>query len=107
LAETRPDRKQRGGSIDKAWEDRVRLKIQSSKIVNRLIDFVNGKIKLEPHQVTAGVALARKVLPDLSSAENKTTLDVHFVARIPDKAESVETWQDKWWSGKPSQPKPH
>jgi hypothetical protein len=62
-------RKLRGGSIDIEWEEKTRRKIQSSMIVNRLIDHTNGQIKLEPAQVTAAIALMRKVLPDLAASE--------------------------------------
>jgi hypothetical protein len=56
----RPRRKLRGGSIDIEWEEKTRRKIQTSMITNRLIDYVNGKIKLEPAQVTAALGLMRK-----------------------------------------------
>ena len=56
--------------------DEHRLKIANSNILNVLIEHVvNGK-ELLPSQVTAGVALLKKVLPDLQSTDNKHTHDV-------------------------------
>lgn len=45
----------------------TRAKIQASQIINRLQGYVNGKIVLEAGQVSAGLGLLRKVLPDLQS----------------------------------------
>jgi hypothetical protein len=78
----RARRKLRGGSIDLEWEKATRRKIQTSMIANRLIDYVNGKIKLEPAQVTAALGLMRKVLPDLVAAE-VTAEVVHRFAQVP------------------------
>jgi hypothetical protein len=78
----RARRKLRGGSIDFEWEKATRRKIQTSMIANRLIDYVNGKIKLEPAQVTAALGLMRKILPDLVAAEVKSEV-VHKFAVVP------------------------
>src|SRR5580693_4596918 len=67
----RARRKLRGGSIDMEWEEKTRKKIQTGMITNRLIDYVNGKIKLEPAQVTAAIALMRRYHPDLVATEVK------------------------------------
>ena len=91
----RPKRKQNGGSIDIAWENATRAKLQASAVCNRLIDFVNGTISLEPHQVTAALGLLRKILPDLTASTNKTEVTHRYVARIPGKAETVEQWQEQ------------
>ncbi len=48
-----------------------RVKIQNSNILNALIEHVDGKREMSASQVTAGVALLRKVLPDLQT----TTLE--------------------------------
>ena len=44
-----------------------RQKIQASQLVNRLQQYVHGDVLLEPAQVTAAVALLKKVMPDLST----------------------------------------
>jgi hypothetical protein len=89
----RARRKMRGGSIDMEWEEKTRRKIQTSMIVNRLIDFVNGKIKLEPHHVTAALGLMRKILPDLTASEIKSELTHRFaeVPQVMDKEEWLRT----------------
>ena len=46
-----------------------RVKIQNSNVLNALVEHVEGKREMSSTQVTAGVALLRKVLPDLSNVE--------------------------------------
>jgi hypothetical protein len=46
-----------------------RQKIQNSKVLNRLIQHVEGELKLDKSQVSAGLGLLKKVLPDLASVE--------------------------------------
>jgi hypothetical protein len=94
MAIDRAVRKKRGGSIlGMDWEDNVRERIQKSRILNRLISYVNGEVSLEPAQVSAALGLLKKVLPDLSSSENKTQVTVHYVADVPQVAETTEQWQ--------------
>lgn len=50
-------------------QDSVRQKIQATQIVNALQNHVFGKKKLEPSQVTAGLGLLKKCVPDLTSTE--------------------------------------
>lgn len=47
--------------------DAHRVKIQNSNILNALIEHVDGKREMSSTQVTAGIALLKKVLPDLAS----------------------------------------
>ena len=47
-----------------------RIKIQNSQILNALVEHVEGKREMSSSQVTAGIALLKKVLPDLSSVEH-------------------------------------
>lgn len=44
-----------------------RVKIQNSNILNALIEHVEGKREMSATQVTAGLGLLRKALPDLSA----------------------------------------
>jgi sRNA-binding protein len=46
-----------------------RTKIQKSQILKALIEHLEGKREMSATQVTAGIALLRKVLPDLSAVE--------------------------------------
>jgi uncharacterized protein YjiS (DUF1127 family) len=55
-----------------------RLKIKNSNILNVLIQHVEGKRDMSSTQVTAGLGLLAKVMPNLS--ENKSTVQ-HLVAR--------------------------
>lgn len=50
-------------------DDNTRAKIKTSQIINRLTGHVMGKIDLSATQVSAGLGLLRKTLPDLSQAE--------------------------------------
>lgn len=45
-----------------------RVKIQNSNILNALIEHVEGKRDMSPSQVTAGLGLLKKVMPDLAAA---------------------------------------
>jgi hypothetical protein len=89
----RPKRKRRGGSIDIAWEDEVRRKLQASGVLNRLISYVNGEITLETSQVTAALGLLRKCLPDLATVEHKGEVATRYVVEIPAVANTPADWQ--------------
>ena len=47
--------------------DEHRVKIQNSNILNALIEHVEGKREMSATQVSAGVALMKKTLPDLAA----------------------------------------
>lgn len=49
--------------------DEHRVKIQNSNILNALIEHACGQREMSSTQVTAGIALMKKVLPDISSVE--------------------------------------
>lgn len=57
----------RGRKPGFVMDDSHRVKIQNSNVLNALIEHVEGRREMSGTQVTAGVALLRKVLPDLSS----------------------------------------
>lgn len=44
-----------------------RTKIRNSKILSRLIGHVEGRVELSPTQVSAGLGLLKKVMPDLAT----------------------------------------
>lgn len=46
--------------------DEHRVKIQNSNILNALIEHIEGKREMSSSQVTAGLGLLKKVLPDIS-----------------------------------------
>jgi hypothetical protein len=47
--------------------DEHRVKIQNSNILNALVEHVSGRRKMSATQVSAGLGLLKKVLPDLKA----------------------------------------
>lgn len=76
-------------------DDETRAKIKSAQIINRLHGHVMGELELSATQVSAGLGLLRKTIPDLSQAEIKSETTVRYVARVPEKAQSTEIWQQR------------
>lgn len=64
------------GTKDNPWPIETRERIQTSMLVNRLVDHVLGKVELSPSQVTAGLGLMKKVLPDLQATTISGDLNV-------------------------------
>ena len=60
---------ERGRQPGFRMSDEHRVKIQNSNILNALIEHVEGNREMGATQVSAGVALLKKVLPDLSAVE--------------------------------------
>lgn len=60
-----------------------RVKIQNSNILNALIEHVEGAREMSASQVSAGIALLKKVLPDMQSVEltGESGGPVQFVIR--------------------------
>jgi len=52
-------------------DDQTRAKIKTSQIINRLTSHVLSDLELTPSQVSAGLGLLRKTLPDLQATEMK------------------------------------
>jgi hypothetical protein len=61
----RPLAQQRDGHTTSA--ERARMHIKALSLVRLLHKVADGKKQVEPHQVTAAVALLRKVMPDLQA----------------------------------------
>lgn len=72
-----------------------RAKIKCTAILNALNEHVLGLRDMSATQVSAGLGLLKKVLPDLSASENKNETTVRYVARIPNKATTSEEWQQE------------
>lgn len=72
--------------LNKAHQDDVRLKIQTSQLVNRLQNFALGKagVDLDSSRLKAIEILLRKSLPDLSSVtlEGNPNNPIAVVTRI-------------------------
>lgn len=72
-----------------------RVKIQNSNILNALIEHVSGLRDMSATQVSAGVALLRKVLPDLTAVEHSGEVVTSKVIRAPTIASTVQAWADQ------------
>ena len=59
--------RKKAGTLDKPWDEKVRAKIQTSMLVNRLHDHVFATAELSQTQMKAIEILLRKSLPDLSA----------------------------------------
>jgi hypothetical protein len=70
---------------NKAWTpDKVRERIKTSMLINRLSDHANGKVEMSATQVRAAEILLRKAVPDLSAVEHSgetTHRTVHELSR--------------------------
>jgi hypothetical protein len=63
-----------------------RVKIQNSNILNALIEHVEGKREMSATQVSAGLGLLKKVLPDLAaSADMDSDGELKPVNRMTDE----------------------
>ena len=61
--------------------DEHRVKIQNSNILNALVEHVEGKREMSATQVSAGLGLLKKVMPDLSSVESAVDLSGDITVR--------------------------
>ena len=67
-----------------------RVKIQNSNILNALLEHVLGQRDMSATQVSAGIALMKKVLPDLQAVQHSgdennplqtiDRIEVHYIA---------------------------
>ena len=61
-----------------------RDKIRNSNILNALIEHAEGKREMSATQVSAGLGLLRKALPDLSAVEHTGEIDVRRATEMSD-----------------------
>jgi hypothetical protein len=78
----------------------VRNRIRTAMLLNRLTNFVVGRIEMSPHQVTAALGLLKKTVPDLQSIEHSGTIieEVHTVSAEP---LTEAQWQDTYGGDSP------
>lgn len=74
----------RGRKPGFAMSDEHRTKIANSQILKCLVEHVEGKREMSASQVTAGIALLRKVMPDLSAIEHSGEVDVRKASELTD-----------------------
>lgn len=67
---------------DSRLKTQHREAIKTSMIINRLTDHVDGKVEMSATQVTAGLGLLRKVLPDLKATEHDGELKIDFPNQV-------------------------
>jgi predicted XRE-type DNA-binding protein len=58
-------------TFNEEYMNRLRARIRSTKLVERLQNHIDGSVELSQSQVTAALGLLRKVLPELASTEVK------------------------------------
>lgn len=63
-----------------------RVKIQNSNILNALIEHAEGKRKMSASQVTAGLGLLKKIMPDLQAMQ----LDARVAVSHEDQLSELE-----------------
>ncbi len=66
-----------------------RVKIQNSNILKALIDHAEGKREMTSSQVTAGLGLLKKAMPDLAAIEMSGTVEHEVGAELKALLESV------------------
>lgn len=72
-----------------------RSKISNSQILNRLLDYVEGKASLETGQVTAALGLLKKVMPDLATTtiqgdEEGGPIQIGVIELVPGERKSSD-----------------
>lgn len=85
----------RGRKPGFAMSDEHRVKIQNSNILNALVEHVEGKREMSATQVSAGIALLRKVLPDMTAIEHSGEIVTSKVIRAPALATTAQTWAEQ------------
>lgn len=60
-----------------------RAKIKNSNILNALIEHVEGRREMSSSQVSAGLGLLKKVMPDLTHAEHANDPENPMPSSIP------------------------
>lgn len=78
----------RGVRLNPKHDERTRAKIQTSQIINRLTNFIEGEVELSAAQVTAALGLLKKTLPDLQSTELQAEITRSTVSAEPMDAEA-------------------
>ncbi len=60
----------RRGTLEQPWDKRVRDRIKTSMLLNRMHEHILGRLELSPTQVRCIEIALRKSLPDLSAVEH-------------------------------------
>ena len=71
------------GSRPKAFGARVRLRIDTTKVIKRLQDCAEGKEEMTANEIAAARLLMAKTLPDLKPVEEDNLNEINDVTAIP------------------------
>lgn len=65
-------------------DEETRTKIKTSQIINRLMGHLNGEHELSATQVSVGLGLLRKTLPDLAAVAHSGELAIRNPKEVSD-----------------------
>lgn len=71
---------ERGRKPGFRMSDEHRVKIKNSNILNALVEHVEGNREMSASQVSAGLGLLKKVMPDLSAVD--ASVDLSGVIKV-------------------------
>lgn len=87
MSDAKTDKRSRGREPGFVMSDAHRVKIQKSNVLNALLEHVDGKREMSATQVTAGLGLLRKCLPDLSNVtvvgDAQNPLAIQIISGVP------------------------
>jgi len=81
---------ERGRKPGFRMSDEHRVKIQNSNILNALIEHVQGEREMSATQVSAGLGLLRKVMPDLASSTVDQTTTHEVGTSVADLMKAID-----------------
>lgn len=62
-------------------------------LIKSLTEHVKGIREMTATQVSAGLGLLRKTMPDLAATEQKSEITHRYVARVPNAQPEMNEWQ--------------
>lgn len=86
----------RGRKPGFTMSDEHRVKIQNSNLLNALIEHVEGSREMSSSQVTAGLGLLRKIMPDLAMVEHSGEVEHSYIARLPAPVADMDEWKKRY-----------
>ena len=84
----------RKGTKYNPWPDKVRERIKTSMLANRLHDHAFGNAEMSATQVQAAKILLDKTLPNLAQTELSGHIERTTVIRAPKTVADSKTWLD-------------
>jgi hypothetical protein len=81
---------ERGRTAGFRMSDEHRVKIQNSNILNALIEHVVGEREMSATQVSAGLGLLRKIMPDLAASTITADVTHEVGASVTDLMKAID-----------------